>query len=138
MDKYSYHAHYERDEAAWIEHLLQHIKEANKNNPHYIAIGDFHNEHFLAGFLLGSTFSNYYNKKYVMDFKDVILEEDFKQPVKAAIRLFDAAIAHTKQHKGTHWRADSVRTGDDGFKYVKFLNKKYGATIHYGVRGIIN
>lgn len=137
MDKYSFHAHYERDETLWIEHLLNHIKEANKDNPHFIALGDYDDDGYLLGFLLGSTFTNYYNKKYVMDIKDVILEEDNKANVRTAIRLFNAAIEHIKSNGGIHWRADSVRDGDAGLKYAEFLSRKYNAKVHYGVRGII-
>ena len=137
MNKYSFHAHYERDETLWIEHLLNHIKEANLKNPHFMAIGDFNSDGYLDGFLLGSTFNNYYNKKYVMDIKDCILEEDNKLNVRTAIRLFNAAMDHIKEHGGIHWRADSIRDGEAGLRYAEFLNKKYNAKIHYGVRGII-
>ena len=136
MNKYSFHAHYERDEAAWITHLIQHITEQNKGNPHFIALGDFDEDEYLNGFLLGSTFNNYYSQSFVMDVKDCILEEE-KQPVRSAIRLFNGMIDHVKKHGGMHWRADSIRDGDAGLKYCQFLNKKYDAKIHYGVRGII-
>ena len=136
MNKYSFHAHYERNEAVWITHLIQHITEQGKDNPHYIALGDFDDDGYLNGFLLGSTFTTYYNNSFVMDVKDCILEEE-KQPLRSAIRLFNAMIAHVKKHGGIHWRADSIRDGHDGLKYCQFLNKKYDAKIHYGVRGLI-
>lgn len=136
MNKYSFHAHYERDEALWIQHLLKHIIEANKNNPHYLAIGDWDEDGYLNGFLLGSSYVNYYNQKYVMDVKDCIIEEEKFGP-RIAIRLFNAMEEHVKKHGGKHWRADSIRDGDAGLKYCEFLNRKYNAKIHYGVRGII-
>ena len=136
MNKYSFHAHYERDEAYWIQHLIQHIVEANKGNPHYLAIGDWDSDGYLNGFMLGGSFKNYYNQAYVMDVKDCIIEEEKFSP-RVAIRLFDAMIEHTKKHGGMHWRADSIRDGKAGLDYCKFLNKKYNAHIHHGVRGII-
>ena len=136
MDKYSFHAHYERNEAMWIQHLINHIVEANKGNPHYLAIGDFDSDEYLNGFMLCGSFKNYYNQSYVMDVKDCILEEE-KQPMRSAIRLFNYMIEHTKKHGGIHWRADSIRRGDAGLKYCQFLSKKYNAHIGYNVRGII-
>ena len=136
MNKYSFHAHYERDEAMWITHLINHIVEANKGNPHFLAIGDWDKDGYLNGFMLGGAFKNYYNQAYVMDVKDCILEED-KSPARTAIRLFDAMIEHTKTHGGIHWRADSIRDGDAGKKYCDFLVRKYGAKLHHNVRGII-
>ena len=136
MNKYSYHAHYERNEAVWIQHFIHHVVEANNNNPHYIAFGDYDEDEYLNGFIIGGTFKNYYNNGFVMDVKDCILEEE-KQPLRSAIRLFNAMTDHVKKHGGIHWRADSIRDGDAGLKYAQFLNRKYNAKIHYGVRGII-
>ena len=136
MNRYSFHAHYERDEAMWIQHLINHIVEANKSNPHYLAIGDWDNDGYLKGFLLGGSFKNYYNQSYVFDVKDCILEETKFAP-RSALRLFNYMIEHVKKHGGKHWRADSIRDGDAGLQYCEFLNKKYGAKIHHGVRGII-
>jgi len=139
MDKYSFHAHYERNEAIWIQHLIQHIIEYNKENPHYLAIGDWDSDGYLNGFLLGSSFKNYYNQSFVFDVKDVIIEEEKGKLIsgKTAIKLFDTMIDHVKKHGGKHWRADSVRDGHAGLQYCEFLNRKYNAKVHYGVRGII-
>lgn len=136
MNKYSYHAHYQRDEAMWIQHLINHIVEYNKGNPHFLAIGDFNSDGYLDGFMLCGSFKNYYNQQFVMDVKDCILEEE-SRPLHSAIRLFNYMIEHTKKHGGIHWRADSIRGGEMGEKYCKFLVKKYGAVLHHNVRGII-
>lgn len=137
MNKYSFHAHYERDEAIWIKHFINHVIEYNKGNPHFLAIGDFDSDEYLNGFLIAGSFRNYYNESYVMDVKDCILEEE-KFPARSAMRLFDAMIEHVKKHGGKHWRADSIRDGHFGQKYCEFLCKKYDAKLHHGVRGIIN
>ena len=139
MDKYSFHAHYERDEAMWIQHLITTIVEANKGNPHHLAIGCFDDDEYLLGFLLGGSFKNYYNQSYVFDVKDCIIEEEKGKllSAKVAVKLFDNMIEHVKKHGGIHWRADSIRDGHAGIQYCEFLNRKYNAKIHYGVRGII-
>ncbi len=136
MDKYSFHAHYERDEAAWIQTLINHIVESNKGYPHFLAIGDFDSDGNLLGFMTCSSFKNSYNNAYVMDVRDCILDEE-RKPIHSAIRLFNTMIEHVKKHAGVHWRADSIRSGDAGLKYCEFLNRKYGAVIHHSVRGII-
>ena len=136
MNKYSYHAHYERNETMWIQHFLHHIVEANKGNPHYLAIGDWDKDEYLNGFLIGGSFKNYYNQSYVFDVKDCILEEE-KFPARSALRLFNYMTEHVKKHGGKHWRADSIRDGDAGKQYCEFLSKKYNAKLHHGVRGII-
>lgn len=135
MDRYSHHAHYERDEAAWIQVLINHIVESNKGNPHFLAIGDFDGD-TLNGFMTCSSFKNSYNNAYVMDVRDCILDED-KRPLHTAIRLFNTMMDHVKKHGGIHWRADSIRDGEEGKKYCDFLVRKYGAKLHHNVRGII-
>ena len=65
MNKYSFHAHYERNEAVWITTLDSTYNwNKDKDNPHYIALGDFDDDGYLNGFLLGSTFTTYYNNKF--------------------------------------------------------------------------
>ena len=48
-----------------------------------------------------------------------------------------AMIAHTKEHGGNHWRADSVRVKTDSNKYGKLLKRRYNAQIYASTRGII-
>ena len=139
MNSYSFHAYYERDEAMWVQHLLTHIIESNKNNPHYLALGCFDTDGYLVGFLLGGSFKNYYNQAFVFDVKDCIIDEERGKLTsgKTAMKLFDGMIEHIKKHGGYHWRADSIRDGHAGLQYCEFLNKRYGAKIHHGVRGNI-
>ena len=139
MNKYSFHAHYERDEAMWIKYFIEHVIESNKDNPHYLALGCFDDDGYLLGFLIGSSFKNYYNQSFVFDVKDCIIDEERGKllAAKTAMKLFNEMIAHVKKHGGKHWRADSIRDGHDGLQYCEFLSRKYKAKLHYGVRGII-
>ena len=36
-----------------------------------------------------------------------------------------------------NWRADSIRSGQEGIDYAKFLNKRYNTDTHVSVRGVI-
>ena len=128
---------YERNERSWILHLSKHIEEQNSGNPNYLAIGEFSDEGELKGFMLASSFINYYSQDVVMDVKDCIVNHKLNT-VFIATRLFDYMIDHVRKHGGTHWRADSIRSNKQAVKYTKFLAKKYDAIPFYGVHGRID
>lgn len=126
----------ERNERVWVEHLCSTINKQYES-PHYLAIGDYDKTtNKLKGFMLASTFTSYYNGEFIMDVKDCIVDQDYNSAF-TAVRLFDYMIEHLKKHKGTRWRADSVRSNTNAEDYVKFLQKKYNATPLYGVHGRI-
>jgi hypothetical protein len=126
---------YEENQAIWIEFFLGLVKRQKENDPHVLVVGDWDNKN-LRGFLSASTFSNYYNNSWVMDVKDCIVDHDYNN-VFVVYRLFDYMIEHVKKHDGKHWRADSVRSGDEGTNYAKFLNRRYNTETHVSVRGVI-
>lgn len=129
---------YEKNERCWIEHLLNHVKEHNSGNPKYLAIADYdETKGFIKGFILASAFVNYYTQEYVMDVKDCIVDHEY-QNARTVIKLFDAMIAHVKEHGGKHWRADSIRANDKAIQYTEFLQKKYNAVPFAGVHGTID
>ena len=126
----------ERNERVWVEHLCSTINKQYES-PNYLAIGDYDKTtNKLKGFMLASTFTSYYNGEFIMDVKDCIVDQDYNSAF-TAVRLFDYMIEHLKKHKGTRWRADSVRSNTNAEDYVKFLQKKYNATPLYGVHGRI-
>ncbi len=127
---------FEYNEAVWMRYFLNIVEQQKQNNPHYLAIGCY-SEHMLHGFLTANSFQNYYNNKYVMDVKDCIVDLENRNNAYIVYKLFDAMIAHTKEHGGNHWRADSVRGEADSIKYAKLLERRYNAEIHTSVRGII-
>jgi len=131
--QYNQYEAYPENQRCWIQHLTKHIEEQVKENPHYIAVGDF-DDGQLHGFLLASSFKNYYTQQYVMDVKDCIVDHS-RNSVYTVTRLFDHMIDHTEHHGGMYWRADTIRTGDAGIKYVEFLAKKYNAIPFHGVHG---
>ena len=72
-----------------------------------------------------------------MDVKDCIVDLEHRNNAYIVYKLFDAMIAHTKEHGGNHWRADSVRVKTDSNKYGKLLKRRYNAQIYASTRGII-
>ncbi len=126
---------YEKNEAIWIEYFLSLVKKQKEGSPHVLVIGDYIDDK-LRGFLSASTFSNYYNKQWVMDVKDCIVDHNYNNAF-VVYRLFDHMIAHIKKHGGKHWRADSVRSEEEAYKYGRFLQKRYNAELHVSVRGVI-
>ena len=125
---------YDYNELTWISHLANHV--ANRNDPNFVVIGDYTEEGTLRGFLLASTFRNFYTQELVMDVKDCIVDHDFNNAF-TVTRLFNHMIDHVKQHGGKHWRADSLRAGDKAIEYTEFLAKKYNARPFYGVHGSV-
>ena len=126
---------YEKNEAIWIEYFLSLVKKQKEGSPHVLVIGDYTDDK-LRGFLSASIFSNYYNKQWVMDVKDCIVDHDFNNAY-VVYRLFDYMMEHIKKHGGKHWRADSVRSEEEAYKYGRFLQKRYKAELHVSVRGVI-
>jgi len=126
---------FERNENRWISFLLNVIKEQNKSNPHYLAIGDYVNNE-LKGFLLANSFVNHYNNNVIMDVKDCIVDLENKNAY-TVIRLFDYLMDHIRKHGGKSWRADSIRAYEDTKKYTKLLQLKYNADIFYSAHGTI-
>lgn len=124
---------YNKNERTWIEHFLKHVKE---DSPHFIAIGDY-DDGKLQGFLLASTFNNYYTQEYVMDVKDCIVDHDNKNNIWIVKRLFDHMMEHIKAHGGKHWRADSIRAFQDCERYADFLKRFYNAEASLSMRGQI-
>ena len=76
-------------------------------------------------------------KKARQDVKDCIVDLEHRNNAYIVYKLFDAMIAHTKEHGGNHWRADSVRVKTDSNKYGKLLKRRYNAQIYASTRGII-
>jgi len=126
---------YDRNERMWIEHLCS-IVDKQYNSPHYLAIGNYTKDNVLKGFMLASTFKSYYNGEYIMDVKDCIVDHDYNTAF-TTIRLFNYMIQHVKDHDGSRWRADSIRSNKNAEEYITFLQKKYNATPLYGVHGKI-
>lgn len=123
---------YPKNERCWIQHLLAHI-EMCKDDPKYIAIGDFEDK-WLKGFLLASAYRNYYTQELVMDVKDCIVNPEVNN-VYTVTRLFNFMINHLEYHGGRYWRADSIASSSP--EYVEFLKKKYNAVPFHGVHGEI-
>jgi len=126
---------YKRDEAVWIEYFLSLVKE-QKESPHALVIGDYDSTEKLRGFLSAHSFVNYYDNTYTMDVKDCIVDHDYNNAF-TIYRLFDYMISHVKKNGGKNWRADSVRSGQEGMDYAKFLAKRYNTDTHVSVRGVI-
>ena len=121
---------YSDNERVWIEHLTHHIKD-----PHCLAIGDFDGDE-LRGFMLCSTFRNFYTHELVSDVKDCIVDQN-RNNVFTVTRLFNAMIAASKEAGIKTWRADSLRASDKADEYVEFLSRKYNARPFRGVHGTI-
>jgi len=126
---------YERNESVWIQYFLSLVEKQKEGSPHALVIGDYQ-DGALRGFLSAATFSNYYNKEWVMDVKDCIVDHDHNNAF-VVYRLFDAMIAHIKEHGGKHWRADSVRGEQEALDYGRFLQHRYNAELHVSVRGVL-
>ena len=127
---------YKRNEAVWIEYFLSLVRKQKEGSPHAFVVGDYDNNNKVRGFLAAASFKTYYTNEFVMDVKDCIVDPDnFNAFV--VCRLFDAMIAHTKQHGGKHWRADSIHSEEEAMAYGEFLKKRYNAAIHVSVRGVI-
>jgi len=135
--KYNNYYGYERNEAVWIKYFLSIIEQQRKEDPHALVIGDYDKDNKLRGFLSAVTFNNYYTNEWVMDVKDCIVDHDYKNNAFVVYRLFDAMIAHVKEHGGKHWRADSVRGEQEALDYGRFLQHRYNAALHVSVRGVI-
>lgn len=137
MDEYS---GYERNEALWIQGLINIIHKQITDNPNVIAIKHVDNNNKILGFMLGEIYNESYSGKPVMDVKDMIV--DYKAGrftnAKTVKSCFDYMIDHTKKHGGKDWRADSIHSERHAKAYAEFLNKQYNCTIRYGARGVIN
>jgi hypothetical protein len=132
-------ADYDRDEATWIQFLINAIKEQAAGNPNFLVIGDFeldYKKSNLKGFLLAASFKTHYNERTIMDVKDCIIDPDIK-PTYTVVRLFNDMIEHVKKHGGTRWRADSIRDETQNKNYNKLLSLKYNADINYSAHGKI-
>jgi len=125
---------YTRNESKWISFLIN-IIDKQKDNPNYLAIGNYKNNK-LNGFLLAHTFIGHYNDDPIMDVKDCIVDSDNSNAY-TVIRLFDSMIDHIRKHNGKKWRADSIRTQEDTWKYAKLLQLKYNAELFYAAHGNI-
>lgn len=123
-----------RNELAWISYFIELINK-QKESPHALVIGDYI-DNKLRGFLSACTFVDYYNKDYVMDVKDCIVDHNYNNAF-TVYRLFDFMIDHIKKNGGKFWRADSIRPEKEGQAYAKFLSKRYNTKIHVSVRGMI-
>ena len=121
---------YERNERVWLEHLCHHIRDEK-----CLAMGDWEGDK-LRGFMLVSTFRNFYTKEIVSDVKDCIVDHDYNNAF-TVTRLFNAMIEASKAAGIKHWRADTLRAGDKAEEYVEFLRKKYDARPFTGVHGTI-
>ena len=126
---------YDRNEAAWINYFVTAVNEQEKSNPHYLVIGDYDNG--LQGFILATSFQNYYNNQYVMDVKECAVSSSCAKPIWTVTKLFNEVMSHVKKHGGKYWRADSIRLHEESLKYGKLLEKKYKGVIHFSVNGII-
>ena len=128
---------YDINQRAWIEHFAKHVQEQNLGNANFLAIADVDvSKDIIKGFMLASTFKNFYTQEWVMDVKDCIVDHDYHN-ARTVKRLFDFMINHVKNNGGSLWRADSIRAGDKAQEYSEFLQKLYGATPFHGVHGRI-
>ena len=126
---------YEGNQAVWITFFLGLVKRQKEKDPHALVIGDY-KDNQLRGFLSACTFVNYYNNTYTMDVKDCIVDHNYNNAF-TIYRLFDYMIDHLKKYGGKNWRADSVRSGQEGLDYATFLQKRYNTDTHVSVRGVI-
>ena len=127
---------YDRNESVWIQYFLALVEKQREESPHVLVIGDYTDDGILRGFLSASTFVNYYNKEYVMDVKDCIVDHDYNNAF-VVYRLFDAMLNHLRKHGGKHWRADSIRGEQEALNYGRFLQHRYNAALHVSVRGVL-
>tara|TARA_R110000787_G_scaffold154751_1_gene268470 strand:+ start:1734 stop:2210 length:477 start_codon:yes stop_codon:yes gene_type:complete len=127
---------YDRNESIWIQYFLSLVEKQKEGSPHVLVIGDYTDDGKLRGFLSASTFSNYYNKEWVMDVKDCVVDLNYNNAF-VVYRLFDAMIEHVRNHGGKHWRADSARSEQEAMEYGRFLQHRYNAELHISTRGVI-
>jgi len=124
-----------RNEARWIKFLISIVQEQAKDNPNFLAIGEYQNDE-LRGFLLANTFINHYSDEPIMDVKDCIVDFEKSTPY-TVVRLYDYMMDHLRKHGGKRWRADSIRNQEDTLKYAKLLQHKYNAELFYAAHGNI-
>ena len=119
-----------RNEVAWIEFLLKHIRGAQESK-HYFTVcdGDPSN-----GFLIASTYHCAYTDRYVMDVKDCIVDAE-QNNIFRVKTFFDKLMEHIEDNGGLDWRADSVQAFDNSHKYADFLARRYRGTKYLSVRG---
>ena len=127
---------YQRNERIWITHFLSHVEKA-KSDPKFFTVADWDGA-FLRGFLIAHAYRNYYDQNYVMDVKDCIVDHTYKNNVFTITRMYNSLFDHIREHGGKHWRADSIRAEGESLKYGQFLQKKYGAALHFCVRGVLD
>ena len=123
-----------KNEASWVRHLMEHISKS-KDNPHFFTMGNWAEDGHFNGFMLASTFRNYYTEEWTMDVKDCIVDHRLKNTAFTVIRLYDAMFEHMKQHNGIYWRADSVREFNDCAQYSRLLEKRYNGVTSLSIRG---
>ena len=124
-----------KNEVSWIEHLLQHIRQA-KSDPNYFT-SCVEEDGKIKGFLLASTFRNFYTEEWTMDVKDCIVDEEGRNSAFMVIKMYDEMMDHIQTNGGIYWRADTVRSWEHCQKYARLLEKKYGATTSLSMRGRI-
>lgn len=137
MDEYR---GYDRNEALWIQGLINIVHKQLTDNPNVLAIKHVDDEGKTLGFMLCEIYNESYSGKPVMDVKDMIVDYTVGRVnnVKTVKACFDYMIEHIKKHGGKDWRADSIHSGKHAKAYAEFLNKQYNCTIRYGARGIID
>jgi len=130
------YAGYDRNESVWIQFFTSLVEEQKEGSPHALVIGYYDENDKLRGFLSGKTFCSYYNKQWIMDVKDCIVDKENNNAF-IVYRLFDAMIEHLRANGGTHWRADSVQSEQEALDYGRFLQRRYNAVLNVSVRGIL-
>jgi len=135
-EKYNDYYGYARNESIWIQYFTSLVERQKEGSPYVLVIGDYDEDGKLRGFLSADAFQNYYNKEWVMDVKDCIVNHEVNNAY-VVYRLFDAMIDHVKKHKGKHWRADSVRGEQEAMDFGRFLQRRYDAAIQVSVRGVL-
>ncbi len=130
---------YERNEAYWIQGLINTINSQAKDNLNFLAIKVIDQQDNITAFMTCSVYHESYSGKPVMDVNDMIVDYTLgnKKNAEDVIACFNHMVNHLREAGGTDWRADTIHSAEHAKKYVEFLDANFNGYIRYGFRGTI-
>lgn len=136
MDEYQ---GYERNEAYWLQGLINIINKQAEGNKNYLAMKSVDSSNNITAFMTCTVYHESYSGKPVMDVMDMIVDYTLGKENNAedVISCFDYMVQYLKDNGGSDWRADTIHSATHAKAYVKFLDKNYNGYIRYGFRGAI-